>query len=122
MIYMEHSAKQRYYLIYAEQDLFDNWCIVKSFGSLINRRGRSIIQVCTDKTHALDEIFITESKKRQRGYTYADLPHADRFHLRPQTIKEVIATRMTAAQPITDKAIAASSAKISVNPNQQDLF
>ena len=120
MIYMENPHKKRYYLLYTEQDLFGNWCVVKSFGSLISRRGRSIIQVCNNKAHALDEIFLTESKKRQRGYIYADLPHVDHFYLRPQTIKEVIAAKLAAAEPYKPMTIVTT--KPSQNPNQLDLF
>ncbi len=120
MIYMENCVKQRYYLLFTEQDLFGTWCLIKSFGSLMNNRGRTIIQVCQDKKAALEALFDVESKKRQRGYKYADLPHSDQFHLRPQTIQEVIALRKTQTK-LPDTAINEISHS-QVNPNQQDLF
>lgn len=87
---MENPEKQRYYLLFIEQDLFNTWCLVKSFGSLVSRRGRTIVEVCLDKQDASMKLFDVENKKRQRGYAYAYLPHVDRYHLRPQTIKELM--------------------------------
>ncbi len=116
---MENKAKQRYYLLCTKRDLFGTWCLVKVFGSLINHRGRSITQVCVDKKHAAQMLFEAESAKRQRGYTYADLPDSSRFQLRPQTITEVMnrVTHKTISPKIMDKPIIDS-----LNLNQQELF
>ncbi|MFN8770681.1 MAG: WGR domain-containing protein [Neisseriaceae bacterium] len=73
MIYMQNRQKMRYYSLHVEQDLFDTWRLIKSFGSIISRRGRIIKQVCDSEEEAWEELTKIEYNKRQRGYTYADL-------------------------------------------------
>jgi len=74
MVYLENKAKHRYYMLQVQQDLFGAWCLVKLFGSTVSNRCRKITQACNDKDQALLALFDVESKKRQRGYAYADHP------------------------------------------------
>ena len=89
MIYMENPKSQRFYLLYIEQDIFNTWCLMKSFGSLLNRRGRTLPQVCSSQEQAWNELTEVEYAKRQRGYVYADLDSTKLFHLRPQNLFEI---------------------------------
>jgi predicted DNA-binding WGR domain protein len=68
MTYLENSLKQRYYILYIAQDLFQNWCLKRTYGSLLNKRGKTITQVCNDEKHAFKELVAVEFKKRHRGY------------------------------------------------------
>ena len=121
MIYMEHQIKQRYYLLFIEQDLFKTWCLVKSFGSLISRRGRTMVEVCLNKQDASEKLFDVENKKRQRGYNYADLPQVDRYHLRPQTIKELM-DKINNNKMLKQPQATAQAEIHQTNPNQLELF
>ncbi len=124
MIYMENRSKNRYYLLYTTQDLFDTWCLVTSFGSTVTHHGRTIVQVQANKEAALLALFDIETKKRQRGYTYSDLIHPELFHLRPQTIKEVLAskrlTKLNSAAATLDRDMLDENN--TPHPDQQELF
>ena len=71
------------------QDLFDTWLVIRSFGSLSNRRGRTIWQVCENEADAWQQLTNIEYNKRQRGYVYADLMNTIHYDLRPQTFAEL---------------------------------
>ena len=116
---MEHPAKNRYYLLFIEQDLFGTWRLIRAFGSLINSRGRRMMQVYSDEKHAWHEMGEVEYKKRQRGYIYATMPHEDGFYLRPQTAAEI-----TQLKPIKQKLpqTPLMETYAPINPHQQDLF
>ncbi|MFN8771007.1 MAG: WGR domain-containing protein [Neisseriaceae bacterium] len=73
MIYMQHKQKQRYYSLSVEQDLFDTWCLIRSFGSIVSHRGRIIKQLYNSEENAWYELTKVEYDKRQRGYVYADI-------------------------------------------------
>ncbi len=125
MIYMENSQKHRYYLLYATQDLLESWCLVTSFGSTITHHGRTITKVHPSKESALLALFDIETKKRQRGYTYSDLIHPDLFHLRPQTIKEVLSRKPTTNTTLDNHLTALIDFEVhnlTCHPNQQELF
>jgi predicted DNA-binding WGR domain protein len=121
---MENRSKHRYYLLYTTQDLFDTWCLVTSFGSTVTHHGRTIVQVQANKEAALLALFDIETKKRQRGYTYSDLNHPDLFHLRPQTIKEVLAnkrlTKLNTAVVTLYHGVPDENS--TPHPDQQELF
>ncbi|MFN8770590.1 MAG: WGR domain-containing protein [Neisseriaceae bacterium] len=70
MIYMQNRLKLRYYSLNVEQDLFNTWCLIKSFGSLISHRGRVINKICESEEEAWYELTKVEYAKRQRGYVY----------------------------------------------------
>jgi predicted DNA-binding WGR domain protein len=120
---MENRSKHRYYLLYTTQDLFDTWCLVTSFGSTVTHHGRTIVQVQANKEAALLALFDIETKKRQRGYTYSDLAHPDLFHLRPQTIKEVLASkRLTKSNSAATSDYDMLDENDTPHPDQQELF
>ena len=56
MVYLENTNKQIFYLLFVQQDLFEIWELVRSFSSLINRRGRIIVNVCQNEIQALDAL------------------------------------------------------------------
>jgi hypothetical protein len=86
---MQNIKKNRWYLLNIAQDLFDTWLVMRSFGSLNNRRGRTIWQVCDSETDAWQQLTNIEYSKRQRGYVYADLMSSIHYNLRPQTFAEL---------------------------------
>lgn len=125
MIYMENSQNHRYYLLYATQDLLEAWCLVTSFGSTITHHGRTITKVYPNKESALLALFDIETKKRQRGYTYSDLIHPDLFHLRPQTIQEVLSHKSLTNRTTDNHSIYLKDFEIhnpTYHQNQQELF
>ncbi|MFN8771081.1 MAG: WGR domain-containing protein [Neisseriaceae bacterium] len=78
---MQNRQKLRYYSLHVEQDLFNAWCLIKSFGSLISRRGRIVKQVYYSEKDAWDELTKIEYAKRQRGYVYADFEYKSSAHV-----------------------------------------
>ena len=120
MVYLENTTKHRFYLLFVQQDLFEVWCLVRSFGSLLNRRGRTMFDVCENEMHALESLSQIENKKLKRGYVHADLPHSEHFYLRPQNAKEFI-NSLKPNKPIKQPVTIESDEK-QFNPNQNDLF
>ena len=53
---MQDHKKQKYYLLLVEQDLFGIWRLKKIFASLMNQRGRIMIQTFTTKKEAWQEL------------------------------------------------------------------
>lgn len=119
---MENNKKHRYSLLYTTQDLLEAWCLVISFGSTITHQSRTVIQAHPNKESALLALFDIETKKRQSGYTYSDLAHPELFHLRPQTIKEVLAGKKLASQNIAILSHAQLKNNQLPHPDQQELF
>jgi len=89
MIYMQHIQKNHWYLLDVMQDLFDTWLVMRSFGSLTSRRGRTIYDVCDNEADAWQQLTEIEYSKRQRGYVYADFVNVELYSLCPQTIAEL---------------------------------
>ena len=85
---MKNIQKNRWYLLNIMQDLFDTWLVMRSFGSLTSRRGRTIYQICADEADAWQQLTEIEYSKRQRGYVYADFINVE-LCLRPQTVAEL---------------------------------
>lgn len=126
MIYLENPEKKRYYLLIVELDLFDNWCLVRIFGSLINRRGRSQFDVCETKEQAIELMRSLEKNKLSRGYYHTDVPHQNNFCLRPQTAKEIIEfyknrTKLSLSKSLYDQQDFRLD-NANYNPDQQELF
>ena len=87
IIYMQNQYTQRYYSLAIEQDLFETWCLKKTFGGLNSRRGRVIIQSYDSEEQALKELGVVEYKKHQRGYEYVDLKIEKTLEQRLEGIK-----------------------------------
>ena len=113
---MKNIQKNRWYLLDITQDLFDTWLVVRSFGSLISRRGRTIYQICDSEAEAWQQLTEIEYSKRQRGYVYADFLNVELYSLRPQTAAEL---RLECEQT-QENSTTLKHAKISIN--QQELF
>ena len=60
---MENKQKQRFYLLMVEQDIFSTWCLKRIWGSLLNRRGRTLVQVFESEKEAWLELTEIEYKK-----------------------------------------------------------
>ena len=120
MVYLENSNKQRFYLLFVQQDLFEIWELVRSFGSLINRRGRTIVNVCQNKIQALDALQDIELKKLKRGYHYAEFPNSEHFYLRPQNAKDIVNNfkNIQLNKPSVNTGLETQLS----NPDQQQLF
>ena len=107
-IYMQNRQTSRYYSLTVEQDLFDEWCLKKVYGSLNNARGRVIIKLCESENLACEELFKIECAKRQRGYIYVDLENEQ-----PRQYSANVVDLKVVSQPI--------KVKVS-HPMQLELF
>ncbi len=94
MIYMIHPIKQKYYWLGLQQDLFGFWCIHKCYGGLDNKHRRSMFISYQDKLLASQAMADIEHTHRQRGYVYADIQDPDQFHLKPQTVFDVLSNNL----------------------------
>ena len=118
---MESLAKQRYYLLFIEQDLFDTWCLIRAFGSTITKRGRTMIQICESEQQAKVELAKIEVLRRKRGYEYAAMIHEPHFYLRPQSIAE-IERLFDLTKDIKPSLKMATVRGVKVHPDQLGLF
>lgn len=89
MIYMEHSANKRYFMLVLEQDMLNNWLLRSLYGSLDNRSHGSKLEVFECEKDARDMMFNYENTRRQKGYMYAQYPLEFVFDLIPQTVAEI---------------------------------
>lgn len=89
MIYMEHSANKRYFMLVLEQDMLNNWLLRSLYGSLGNRSHGSKLEVFECEKDARDMMFNYENTRRQKGYMYAQYPLEFVFDLIPQTVAEI---------------------------------
>ena len=112
---MENKQKQRFYLLMVEQDIFSTWCLKRIWGSLLNRRGRTLVQVFESEKEAWLELTEIEYKKRQRGYIYADFDIETHLILKPQNLSEILIKKPIAQKPKSKEQ------EVLINPNQQEL-
>ena len=89
---MINSKKQRFYWLILQQDLLGSWCVRKIYGGLTNNHRREQWVPFNNEKDAAKALTDTEYIRRQRGYIYADNEDINYFALRPQTIKEVLAS------------------------------
>jgi len=89
MIYMIHPLKKRFYWLFLQQDLFDTWCVRKVFGGLTNNHCYEMWVAYSSQDEAAKALADVEYLRRQRGYIYADIPHPEHYHLRPQNHAEI---------------------------------
>lgn len=83
-IYMVNPSKKRYYYIMLYKDIFDVWCIQKSYGGLSNNHAHSIVIACDSFAMANDLLAQTEQIRLKHGYIYANIDHVEHYHLTPQ--------------------------------------
>ena len=100
MIYMEHLAKKRYFMLVLEQDMLGSWLLRSLYGSVLTRSHGSKLEVFESEKNARDMMFEHENTKRQRGYVYAQYPLEFIFDLIPQTLQEVVANEN---KPVDEK-------------------
>lgn len=119
MIYMVHPQKQRFYWLMLQQDLFGTWCVRKVFGGLTNNHCYEIWVAYSSQPEAARALADVEYLRRQRGYIYADIPHPEHYHLRPQNHAEIWAKTQ-----IKSAAIVANNVNCIMvnNEDQQYLF
>jgi predicted DNA-binding WGR domain protein len=87
---MINPDNNRFYWLDLQQDLFKTWCIRKIYGGLKNNHKHEVWLPFENKQAASKELAELEYIKRQRGYIYADIQEPEHYHLRPQTIDEVL--------------------------------
>ena len=102
MIYMEHLAKKRYFMLVLEQDMLGSWLLKSLYGSVITRSHGSKLEVFESEKSARDMMFEHENTKRQRGYVYAQYPLEFIFDLIPQTLQEVVSNE---SKPVGEKML-----------------
>ena len=119
MIYMINPVKQRFYWLLLQQDIFGTWCVHKVYGGLTNRHCRESWVPFPTKEEAQKALTEVEYIRRQRGYIYADIKVLEYFHLKPQTIAEVLANKVN---QLTTKIKPVRQKEQLLNPNQQLLF
>lgn len=119
MIYLEHKQKQRFYMLMVEQDIFNTWCLKRVFGSLLNRRGRTIMQIFESEKQAWVELTEIEHKKRQCGYVYVDFDIETHLRLRPQNLFEITTGRQSLVQTSLKSKVAIEKV---INHNQLELL
>lgn len=90
MIYMINPHKNRFYWIMLQQDLFGTWCIIKVYGGLHNNHCHKQVIAYPNEELALQALSEIESIRRARGYEYSSNYLTDYFHLKPQTLTEVL--------------------------------
>ena len=64
----ENLEKKRYYQIYISRDLFGDWVITKSWGSLITAAGRITRVACFSTQEVLNLIEKIKRTRLKRGY------------------------------------------------------
>lgn len=93
MIYMTNPKTHRFYWLNLQQDLLGTWCVHKVYGGLTNNRSRDVWIPCLNQAEASKILTDAEYAKRQRGYIYSDINDVELFALKPQTVKEVLASK-----------------------------
>jgi len=68
MAYWIHPETRRYYRALLQQDLFGDWTVITSWGSLDSRQGRYRIHKVVDQAEGLMEIEAIDVRRRKRGY------------------------------------------------------
>ncbi|MDF3047560.1 MAG: hypothetical protein K0R73_678 [Candidatus Midichloriaceae bacterium] len=63
-----YKTKHRYYIIRLERNLFNEWCIFKSWGEIYNKLGGSKLDTFNTKEAALKELNSIASRRTGRGY------------------------------------------------------
>lgn len=91
MIYMEHPAKKRYFMLVLEQDMLGSWLLKSLYGGLDNHGHGSKLEIFECEKAAREMMFNHENTRRQKGYMYAQYPLEFIFDLIPQTVEEVVA-------------------------------
>jgi predicted DNA-binding WGR domain protein len=86
MIYMIHKEKQRYYWLSIQQDIFEEWCVVKVFGGINNKHVRELWEPCNSQLEASQRMFDIEKIRLKRGYVYADTKASEDFMLTSEVV------------------------------------
>lgn len=90
MIYMINPNKNRFYWIMLQQDLFGIWCIIKVYGGLHNNHRRKQVTAYQNEELASQALAEIEATRLARGYEYNSDYLSDYFHLKPQTVTEIL--------------------------------
>ena len=64
----EHPAKRRYYALWAQRDLFGQWCLMRAWGGMNSRLGRLVISPIPDLTECLALMNHEARRRGKRGY------------------------------------------------------
>ncbi|KIE04538.1 hypothetical protein NF27_HL00030 [Candidatus Jidaibacter acanthamoeba] len=61
-------SESRYYTIRLQQNLFNEWTLINSWGGLQNNLGNLAVQTFGHIEDAINEIEVIGRKRRRRGY------------------------------------------------------
>lgn len=64
----QRPSDGRYYQAQLQQDLFKNWIVVRRWGTIHSRRGRTLETTCATYEAAVSELMGLEKRRAQRGY------------------------------------------------------
>jgi predicted DNA-binding WGR domain protein len=62
------KSDTRYYIIRLQKDLFDEWALLKEWGGLSNKLGRSKCEAYINLDHAIKQIHYIARRREERGY------------------------------------------------------
>lgn len=83
---MIHHAKQRFYCLGIQQDIFGEWAVQKVFGGINHVKPRICWEYCKSELEASQRMFDLECLRRQHGYVYADTNPPEDYCLTPELI------------------------------------
>lgn len=66
--YWINSESRRYFRALLQQDLFGDWTVITSWGSLDSRQGQYRIHRVADEAEGLRTIEDLDERRRKRGY------------------------------------------------------
>ncbi|MEM6837876.1 MAG: WGR domain-containing protein [Cyanobacteria bacterium P01_C01_bin.120] len=58
----------RYYTCSFQQNLFGEWVIIRRWGTIHSRRGRTMATLCQSYEDGLEELAAIAKRRKQRGY------------------------------------------------------
>ncbi len=64
----ENSLKKRYYLVMIEQDIFGQWVLIRVWGGIQTKLGRTQVSVLDNKKQGVEMLKIISIRRKQRGY------------------------------------------------------
>jgi predicted DNA-binding WGR domain protein len=65
----ENRREGRYYLAWAGQDLFGQWCVTRVWGGIGTERGRLTVEPRPGQAECLAELASIERRRAKRGYS-----------------------------------------------------
>ena len=64
----ENSLTKRYYLVMIEQDIFGQWVLIRVWGGIQTKLGRTQVSVLDNKNQGIEMLKMISIRRNQRGY------------------------------------------------------